>query len=1129
MPTTDSFADLCQAYLQELANVLTHEQAQHELALRPALADFLSKAQAQMGRPGKLLHEISAAKGDQHEKSIGRPDFLFAEDKTQVPLGYVEAEGIEKEWKSLKGHAKEQNERYRKNLDNFLYTNHLDFRLFVDGEMVAQARLPEPENLGFKLLSSKDTADLYNLLDRFFAAEAESLAPLKSPEMLAKALARRAKQLKAQTASAYEHGSDFLQKLHGAFKENLIAQMSADEFADLFAQTLAYGMFAARVAKPQDDGKRFDRRHAAELIPETNPFLRELFEIVSGNKLEDALRWIADDIARLLDKAPLVSIRSKTNAAGKQDVVIHFYETFLKEYDPKLRELRGVYYTPQSVVSYIVRSLDKLLKAKFPDEKGKPRFPLGLADPAVKILDPATGTGTFLSEVIAHIHQSFKDANNLGAWDASYIEEKLTPRLFAFELLVAPYTIAHLKLNLQLRDSCPGYAQGKRRLNVYLTNTLEPPQAHPELPLVEFVSNENNLGAQIKAREDILVILGNPPYSGHSANLSKDAKGKLTAIGKLLHGEPIIEADKQLKLKADARKQPNYFQCDGKPLGERNPKWLNDDYVKFIRFAQWRIDRTGEGVVGYITNHGYLDNPTFRGMRQALMQSFDEIYVLDLHGNDRKKEKAPDGSRDENVFDIQQGVAILLAVKKPADPNKKQNCRVFHADLWGKRTINGGKYRYLYDNDVDSTEWTEIEPEKPRYHFFVPNEKSVEFKDYMSVDSIFMEKSMGMNTHRDSLIIDPNKKALLGRLEHLFSQHLSDEEAINRFKLKKTSDFDPIKARKAYLNVENWSDKIVECLYKPFDRQFLFYAEEFIDRPRKKLNDQLLNRNLSLLTTKQTKEDFACLCSDKIAGQHKICARYDGSLFFPLYLYDDPSNPEARRPNFSEEFLKTLASRLKLPRVDTPQPENLAIVGMLPPNAADSKSSASTEPTAPQYAGMPEGISPEDVFHYAYAVFHSPTYRTRYAEFLKIDFPRLPLTRSIRRFRALADLGAQLTALHLLDADAAPALAQAASRHPYPESGSGLIEKPVFKPSKEKDQPGRVYINAHQYFDHVPSAVWQFRVGGYQPAEKWLKDRKLRTLTHEDVAHYQKMLVAMAETQRLMPEVDTLIGEWPIK
>jgi len=1115
MPEKRTFVELCDAYLQSLASTLQNPNARHELSLRNILATFLNDAQTSFDLKGTLHHEMA-------EKGIGRPDFTLCQDTTEIPLGYIEAEGIDANLSRLTGHAKEQNERYRHNLDNFLLTNHLDFHLYAGGELVDKARLPDPEAKGFNLLGASEVQDLRRLLTRFFAAEADTLPALKNPEDLAKALARRTKQLNHEVLESLTAGSQHLQSIQKAFRQNLISQLDDKGFSDLYSQTLAYGMFAARVAKPVDDGQRFDRRHAAELVPESNPFLRQLFEYVSGNNLEERLRWIADDIARLLDKAPLISIRPREDKSGREDPVIHFYETFLKEYDPRLRELRGVYYTPQSVVSYIVRSVDKLLKSKFTDAQGKPRFPQGLADQAVKILDPATGTGTFLAEVIRHVYAQFKASNNLGAWTADLIENQLVSRLFAFELLVAPYTIAHLKLNLLLRDTCAGYRHGKKRLNIYLTNALEPPQPHPELPLAEFVTTENNMGADIKAKEDILVILGNPPYSGHSANQSKDAKGKLTPIGKLLHGQRMIDKDdKHTGVKADPARQPNYFECDGKPLGERNPKWLNDDYVKFIRFAQWRIDRTGEGVVGFITNHGYLDNPTFRGMRQALMQSFDELYVLDLHGNDRKKEKAPDGSRDENVFDIQQGVAILLAVKTTRT-GKNSPCQVHHADLWGKRSLRSeGKYHWLFNHDVESTEWehvkTDFKARNTNYYLYKPLSRStsVEYLKGWGVKEMFTENNVGVVTARDSLTVHFNAQELKDTVRDFYARDAESARAC--YKLGDDAQEWAVAHAQKDLgdNISpNW-ESAISYNYRPFDNRKTYYTGEskgFHCRPRGKFfncvplgikNKMLMvGRNAAVVDEEVWTLNFV---TNQIVDFNMF---YRGGVqVFPLYF-----GACNTRPNFSPEFLKVLAKKLGLPQVETPEPDNLPIVEMLP----------GERPTTGQYPGMPEGVSPEDVFHYAYAVFHCPTYRSRYAEFLKIDFPRLPLTRSLKLFRTLAALGAELTALHLLDSDGAPVLGEASRRHPYPVQGSSEVEKPTYRQK-------RVYISKDQYFDNVPQEVWEFRIGGYQPAEKWLKDRKGRTLTSEDIGHYQKLLVAQAETLRLMEAIDQAIPEWPLK
>jgi predicted helicase len=392
----------------------------------------------------------------------------------------------------------------------------------------------------------------------------------------------------------------------------------------MYAQTIAYGLFAARCTSK--NGSSFTRLDAAQNLPRTNPFLRKLFQYIAGYELDDRIAWLVDDLSQVLAQADMEAVlKNFGKHSGKEDPVVHFYETFLKAYDPKVREMRGVYYTPEPVVSYIVRSIDHLLKTRF----NKPK---GLADDNTLILDPATGTATFLYMVINEIHQSF--AGQEGMWN-DYVAGKLLPRIFGFELLMAPYAVAHLKLGLLLQET--GYEfQSDERLGVYLTNTLDEAIKHSETLFARWISEEANAAARVKKDEPIMVVLGNPPYSGHSANKGEWAR-------------QLVETYK--------KDCPELY----KPA---QAKWLQDDYVKFIAFGQWRIERTGQGILGFITNHAYLDNPTFRGMRQSLMSTFTDIYILNLHGNAKKKEVAPDGGKDENVFDIQQGVAICLLVKE---------------------------------------------------------------------------------------------------------------------------------------------------------------------------------------------------------------------------------------------------------------------------------------------------------------------------------------------------------------------------------------------------------------------------------------------------------------------------------
>ena len=1137
-PRMPDLAPVIADYLKTLAKAASAPGAAPELSLRPALDTFLHEVIKRLQRSSQfhLVNEGTTA------GVKGRPDFILYFNES--PNGYVEAESIDSNLKKLTGHAKIQNDHYRENLDNFLLTNHLEFELWHEGKRIAEAKLPDPRD-GFGVPTSQEIFGLTQLLDRFFGSPNVTLPALKAPKDLAEALARRTRQLNNAIHVTLENEpASYLHSLKRSFEAELLPNLSTDEFADLYAQTVAYGLFAARCAIQNDAvaEKKFDRLHASEFIPPSNPFLAELFQQITSKNLSADIRWITDDIARLLQSAPYVSVRPRSQrSTRREDPVIHFYESFLAAYDPKLREQRGVYYTPEPVVSYIIRSVDEILVSSFGKKDG-------LADDSVKILDPATGTGTFLAQTILHIYDRFKKAGNEGFFSADYISGKLIPRLFGFELMVAPYTIAHLKLHLLLKDLCPSY-NAKRRLEVYLTNTLEPPQTHPELAFAQYISKENNSAAAIKANEDILVIIGNPPYSGISANASKydrdrpdlhKKKGDLTPIGQLLHGQPIILENKKDRIIGDNPKQPNYFMCDGKPLGERK-LWLNDDYVKFIRFAQWRIDRTGEGVLGFITNHGYLDNPTFRGMRQALMQSFHEIHILDLHGNDRKKETDPaTGLKDENVFDIQQGVAIILAVKKK---NHTGPCKVFHKDLFGKRSekesgtrdsvIKGGKYRWLWANSLQSSGASEIHPQTPRF-YFVPqhNDSDGEYLAYSRLDNAIPFLCAGIITARDAFASDIKLQILIDRLEHFIDESVSEDQirqlyfkgkGAAQYKDGDTRGWKVPKARedlrKEGINRSNFR----KFIYSPFDFRTVYWSPTVIDWPRTELSPHIAGRaNLTLISPKQATKEWAVFVSDTVS-RHKACVAYDVNYIFPLYLYPaagtpQAANPEAYRvPNFSEDFLKKLAAALGTQRflIKGYSTELSGMIGkdQLPPLPYD--------PGTGQYHGLPHKVSPEDIFHYIYAILHSPAYRERYKDFLRIDFPRIPLPKGRAVFEALIPLGRKLTALHLLDADAAPELAE--NRHGFPVSGDNSVDENFGTRKFPGYEKGRVSINPEQYFRDVPPEVWSHTIGGYQPAEKWLKDRRGRTLTTDDLRHYQRMLIAIAETRATMPRIDAVI------
>jgi len=588
----------------------------------------------------------------------GAPDYVV--NRKKIPVGYIEAKDVGKNLDEIE--KSEQMHRYLDGLNNILLTDYLEFRWYVDGEFRTKVRIGriDPKGKFKRLIEAEEPFE--QLVDSFMKLKRPTIT---GPKNLAARMAAIARILCNITIQAFED-EDRGGSLHGqlkAFQKVLLHDLEPVQFADMYAQTICYGLFAAR-CNP-DCQLPFTREHAAFDIPKTNPFLGEMFDYIAGRKLDSRLTWAVDDLVNLLDHADVAQILKDFGKRTRQeDPVVHFYETFLAEYDPRMREARGVYYTPEPVVSYIVRSVDHILKKQFglkdgladtskvqlyqqtKDKSGRTRRKKVGETHKVLILDPAVGTGTFLHGVIDEIHAQETAKGRTGMW-SSYVSKHLLPRLFGFELLMAPYAVAHMKLGLQLQQMGYDFRSGER-LRIYLTNTLE--EAHELAGLDLFASliaEEANAAGKVKCEAPVMVVLGNPPYSGHSEN-----KGPW--IDGLLRGKDILTG----------KPTGNYFEVDGKPLGERNPKWLNDDYVKFIRFAQWRIEQTGYGILAFISNHGYLDNPTFRGMRQSLMQTFDDIYILDLHGNAKKKEVAPDGSKDENVFDIQQGVAICIMVKK---------------------------------------------------------------------------------------------------------------------------------------------------------------------------------------------------------------------------------------------------------------------------------------------------------------------------------------------------------------------------------------------------------------------------------------------------------------------------------
>jgi predicted helicase len=930
---------------------------------------------------------------------------------------------------------------------------------------------------------------------------------------------------RARTILARESARGPLRRLYAAFKTALIHDLTEDDFADLIAQTISYGLLIARFSRAV-----ISAQNLVDMVPATNPFLRELlqtFLALAGRKSAfDFDELGIQDVVEVLNRSNADAVKADFgNRTRGEDPVIHFYEHFLAAYDRQKKIQRGVFYTPQPGVSYIVRGAHELLQKEFGIEDGlastitwgdmlrkhpdlklpKIRVPkAGKAEGEevdispdeffVMILDIATGTATFPVEVIEVIFQhlqakwakhglqgmpiirhsalripTFKDYWN------EYVPAALLPRLYGYELMMAPYTIAHMKLALKFSEinarlDQPDYqSKFEGRANIYLTNTLEPPTGFQTQEFAEFfpaLAHEAAAVNTVKRTKRFTVVMGNPPYAGISSNMSESA-------------QRIVDA---------------YKMVDGEALNERK-LWLQDDYVKFIRFGQMTIEHAHTGVLGYITNHGYLDNPTFRGMRQSLMETFPRLRVLDLHGNANKKEQSPDGSEDKNVFDIRQGVAICLASRSSAET------AVVHADLWGAREA---KYAWLAKRTLADTTFSSLTPDSP-YYFFEPqnNDCRAEYDKGWKINEAMPVNCAGFITARDHFVVDFDKDALLARIAGFANPKMSDAEIRKTYFAGCGSDKYPDgdtrgwkvpEARRRVASDKKWRERVRTCLYRPFDERQVYWADWMVDWPRPELTRHLdLSNNKAFITTRITKDTFSLFPTRTPPG-HKSVGAYDVNYVFPLWAAPEQASLFAQsskvHPNFSLRFLESLAASLKLKT-----------------EGAHS---------------IPVGLAPEDIFHYAYGLLHSPGYRSRYAEFLKIDFPRLPLTGNLGLFRALARLGGELVALHLLES---PELDK-----PITEYIGGRNPE-VAKVCWSKNT---VWVDKAQTtgFKGVREEVWNFHIGGYQVCEKWLKDRKGRNLSADDRAHYQKIVVALSETIRLMKEIDEVIakhGGWPLK
>jgi len=984
----------------------------------------------------------------------GAPDYIIT--RNSIPVGYIEAKDIPVGLDNKLN--KEQFDRYRQSLNNLIITDYLTFRYYTDGHLISSVTIAH-ENKGAISPEKDQYASFIELINQFTKYSGKTIC---TSESLAAIMADKSKLLAAIIHNALKDKSDPSNTLTGQYeglKKILLHNLGFLEFSDIYAQTLAYGLFAARLN--QKDDQRFTRFLAAQLIPQSNPFLRKFFYYIAGIDLDTRIVWIVDALVDLFNCVAVEDIKKEFLKAN-QDPYIHFYETFLTKYDPGLRETRGVYYTPLPVVQFIVRAVDDILKSEF-------NIKSGLADHSkvkntvldtdgtkktmdfhkVQILDPAAGTGTFLAEVIEKIYSHF--ANNKGSWQG-YCTDHLIPRINGFEILMASYAMAHFKLDMKLKET--GYAgDGTSRLKVYLTNSLEEPEdVASNLPMIEWLTQEANEANSIKKNAPVMVVLGNPPYSGESANFTTD------------------------EFLAPYKKEPG-----GKEkLKERNPKWINDDYVKFIRYGQTFIEKYEVGVLAFINNHGFLDNPTFRGMRWHLLTTFNKIYILNLHGNSKKKETCPDGSKDENVFDIQQGVSINLFIKT----SKKNDglAKVFYTDLYGTRKY---KYEYLDSNDIASIQWNEIEPQSNNY--FLVNklfDNILEYEKGFSINDMFPVNSVGIVTGRDDLAIQMTKDKMENILNDFSA--LETEVARNKYNLGKDSrDWSVKKAQEDLTKINDNNTR--EINYRPFDVRWTYYngnSRGFHCMARARVMGHFLSKdNVGLMVCRQQKTDgfYHCLVHNLIVESSYVSNKTSEIGYsIPLYLYPEKGRldkTEKRRPNLNNEIVQIIAQKTGLQF------------------AVEKTDDDGT-------------FAPIDILDYIYAVLHSPVYRTKYKELLKIDFPRIPYPANADEFYRLAALGSILRNLHLME-NVSPSHDKAT----FPVAGSNEI-------IMQKYENGKVFINKTQYFDNVSLETWEFYIGGYQPAKKWLKDRAGHVLIFDEIEHYRKIITVLSLTMDIQQQID---------
>lgn len=1076
-------------YLSQIQNI-TEKDKEH--TYRTFLHTLLIKIQEKTAYTNiKIIHEPNNDK-----EGRGAPDFLITKDS--LILGYIENKRINENLSKIL-----QTQQIKKYLDlslNLILTDYLRFCLIgLDNKnnpiILKELRLCEYSQL--KTIT-KDNAYLQakaqELLEFFTLFFSKNPKPIANAKDFADALALRTKILKDELL--LNDTNQYLLSLFNTFREVLYKELEYENFCDSFAQTLTYSLFLSRLNNTTQEN--INLSNAKKFIPKSFPLIRAMSGFLDNLEELDSIKWLIEEIISIINHIDISEMIKELNKISQKDLLgdslhkdpyLHFYETFLASYDPKLREIRGVYYTPASVVSFIINAIDLTLQKDF----NKTGLNQAMSDKTITLLDFATGTGTFLLE---SFRKALKESNKNSP---KYNPKALIDRFYGFEFLIAPYTIAHLKISQSLKEEFDAELKDSESLNITLTNTLYFSREKDELNKQNFFAGMIELTEEFKKaqklkEQEILIITGNPPYSGASSNkglyedeirisyglepiLAELSDRQITAIQSHLKPDKNLDnsllktnlatfkttlkyrnlkenphklkkvlkdnnligiiKDKELKLLQDLIKKHNITP-------EKNSKWLLDDYVKFIRFAESKIQHQGSGIFAFISNNSFLDNPTFRGMRYHLLKSFDKIYILDLHGNTRKKETTPSGEKDDNVFDIMQGVSINIFIKTKQD--SKDLAKLYHAEIYGKRKE---KYNFLYQHTLDSIEWKELEPQEP-FYLFIPQDENLraEYDKGYSIKDMFRISSVGVATGKDSVFIANTQEMLKNQILDLFD------------------DFD-----------ENF---IKEINYKPFDKKLLYFDLKKIERPRIDVMEHFLrSENVGLIYDRGTnlKEASNLFISSEIIDKHLVGAN---SYISPLYLYPtqrakntlqkqgfDITSFETKIENFTPSFREFIDSKYK------------------------------------------EHFSPETILGYLYALLFHKDYREKYIDFLKVDFPKIPFVESKELFLQLSALGNSLITLHLLKEQDLPPIGEPLCKD------TAKMDLKISKINYAKETK-ELFINKSLYFEKVESSVWEYKIGGYQVLDKYLKSHKDEAINFE---YFQKIIQTLHKSLEIEREI----------